>query len=111
MADSSNRSQDDELNEQVERLREKFLEEFSESDEVDSRDLDRVRHSPSYVKKFLIQKMGNFDNAYEMMVGSFKWRKSVEIHGMPMTLLLCISVYYILSLYNWNINLVQHVGV
>lgn len=40
----------------------------SESDEVDERDVKRVRVRPSYVKKFLVQKLGDEDAAYEMMV-------------------------------------------
>lgn len=82
------------MDEEAEGLRDKFLSEYggkgkkrgifyycditfschahamlsSESDEVDERDVKRVRVRPSYVKKFLIQKLGDEDAAYEMMV-------------------------------------------
>ena len=73
----------------------------SESDEVDERDVKRVRVRPSYVKKFLIQKLGDEDAAYDMMVChnliyllffSFNLSWALHVHNVSNLQKLCVKL-------------------
>ena len=52
----------------------------SDSDEVDQRDVKRVRNRLPYVEKFLIQKLGDGEAAYEMLVCTFIIMHYVHVH-------------------------------
>ncbi|KAI2808397.1 Motile sperm domain-containing protein 2 [Blomia tropicalis] len=69
----------------VEEIRKRFLkEEWETNPELyDEIDVERMRRSEWFVKRFLLAARRNESEAYEMMKTTLAWRKSVEISTTP----------------------------
>lgn len=63
-------------------LQEKYLNEHTGDPDVDPRDIQRMGWDVKYVAKFIRQGRGNLDNAYNIMVGAMKWRKSIGLNDI-----------------------------
>lgn len=87
-------------NEDIQRLREMFLQEVSSNPDLyDDEDVDRIRSTDFFVQRFINFLSQGVDKAFEQMKETFQWRKKIDIktfdqRDYPEALLSAVFPYF-----------------
>jgi len=65
---------------QVEEIRRRFIEDYEQNKDLYSlEDLERIKNSDWFVKRFYLSKNKNVDEATKMLIGTMRWRMEWEV--------------------------------